>query len=92
MLSVDTGPDAGKLNRIMLNQKFIGGSGHKKAEVLARKALKLREAAQVLGVSTKTVRRLIDRNKLRAVRVLRHLLIPITEIDRFLSGGNGIPK
>ena len=43
------------------------------------------EAAQMLGVSDKTIRRLIDRKLLRAARALRHLRIPKTELDRFLK-------
>ncbi len=49
------------------------------------KAVKLKDAAQMLGVCENTVRRLIDRNKLRRVHGLRHVLIPVSEIDRFLS-------
>jgi excisionase family DNA binding protein len=43
------------------------------------------EAAQMLGVSDKTIRRLIDRKLLRASHALRHLRIPKTELDRFLK-------
>jgi hypothetical protein len=51
-------------------------------------ALKLRAAAKYLGgVSTITVRRLIDRGLLRPNRSLRHLLIPVAELDRFLTEG-----
>jgi excisionase family DNA binding protein len=39
----------------------------------------------MLGVSDKTIRRLIDRKLLRAARALRHLRIPKTELDRFLK-------
>ena len=39
----------------------------------------------MLGVSDKTVRRLLDRKLLRASRALRHLRIPKTELDRFLK-------
>lgn len=39
----------------------------------------------MLGVSDKTVRRLLDRKLLRASRALRHLLIPKAELDRFLK-------
>jgi excisionase family DNA binding protein len=51
----------------------------------APKALKIKGAAAVLGISEKSVRRLIDREQLKAVRVLRHLLIPVSEIDRILK-------
>ncbi|MEI7535020.1 MAG: helix-turn-helix domain-containing protein [Verrucomicrobiae bacterium] len=49
------------------------------------KAVKIKEAAKMLGVCENTVRRLIIRNKLRRVPGLRHVLIPVSEIDRFLS-------
>jgi excisionase family DNA binding protein len=50
-----------------------------------RAAFSVQEAAQILGVSDKTVRRLIDRKLLRASRALRHLRIPKKEIERFLD-------
>lgn len=49
-----------------------------------RLAFSVRETALSLGVSEKTVRRLIDRRLLRVSRALRHILIPRTEIERFL--------
>jgi excisionase family DNA binding protein len=51
-------------------------------------ALKLKDAAKYLGgVSQITVRRLIDRGLIKPNRSLRHLLIPISELDRFLAEG-----
>jgi len=51
-------------------------------------ALKLKDAAKYLGgVSEITVRRLIDRGLITPNRALRHLLIPISELDRFLQEG-----
>ena len=50
-----------------------------------RLAMSVRETAMALGLSDKTIRRLIDRGLLRASRSLRHILIPRTEIDRFLK-------
>lgn len=49
------------------------------------RAVKIREAAVMLGICENSVRRLIVRGKLRAVRVLRHVLIPISEIEKLLS-------
>jgi len=49
-----------------------------------RLAFSVRETAAMLGVSEKTVRRLIARGLLRPSKALRHLLIPRTEIERFL--------
>jgi excisionase family DNA binding protein len=51
-------------------------------------ALKIKGAAKYLGgVSQITVRRLIDRGLIKPNRALRHLLIPISELDRFLAEG-----
>jgi excisionase family DNA binding protein len=51
-------------------------------------ALKIKQAAEYLGgVSTTSVRRLIKRDLIKANRALRHILIPIPELDRFLAGG-----
>ena len=50
-------------------------------------ALKLKDAADYLGgVSTITVRRLIKRGLIKPNRALRHVLIPIAELDRFING------
>ena len=48
-------------------------------------ALSTREAAASLGVSEVTIYRLIQRGKLRAVGALRHKLIPVEDLRRFLS-------
>jgi len=50
-------------------------------------ALKLNGAAEYLGgVSTITVRRLIKRGLIKPNRALRHILIPIAELERFVAG------
>jgi excisionase family DNA binding protein len=50
-------------------------------------ALKIKDAADYLGgISTITVRRLIKRGLITPNRALRHLLIPIAELDRFVAG------
>jgi len=51
-----------------------------------KKAVKVKEAAVLLGICENSVRRLIDRDKLRTIRVLRHHLIPLEEIDKLLAG------
>jgi excisionase family DNA binding protein len=54
---------------------------------LSAKALKIKDAAQYLGgVSVTSVRRLIKRGLIRPNRALRHILIPVPELDRFLAG------
>jgi excisionase family DNA binding protein len=68
-------------------------SGHRGAETpylspehfSCRLAFSVRETAEILGVSEKTVRRLVSRGLLRPSRALRHLLIPKKEIERFLK-------
>ena len=50
-----------------------------------RLAFSVKETAEILGISEKTVRRLISRGLLRASRALRHLLIAKKEIERFLD-------
>lgn len=54
-----------------------------------RMAFSIQETAQILGVSDKTVRRLIDRKLLRASRAIRHFLIPKKKIERFLQETSG---
>jgi hypothetical protein len=52
-------------------------------------ALKLKDAADYLGgVSIVTVRRLIRRGLIKPNLALRHVLIPVAELDRFLTGTN----
>jgi excisionase family DNA binding protein len=50
-----------------------------------RIAFSVKEAAALLGISEKSVRRLIARGILRSSRALRHLLIPKKELERFLQ-------
>jgi hypothetical protein len=51
-------------------------------------ALKLKDACGYLGgISPSSLRRLIERGLVRPNRALRHILIPIAELDRFLEGG-----
>jgi excisionase family DNA binding protein len=50
-----------------------------------RGALKLREAAAYLGLSETTLLRLIKRGFIAPIRVTRHLLFSIRELDRFLN-------
>jgi excisionase family DNA binding protein len=56
------------------------------APAVEQGAYKLSAACQYLGgVSEITVRRLIDRGLIKPCRGLRHILIPKTELDRFLA-------
>ena len=48
-------------------------------------AVKLPEAAEMLSVSTQTVRRLVANGSLKASRKTRHVLIPIEELERIMK-------
>lgn len=50
-----------------------------------RMAFSVKETALLLGVSEKTVRRLVERQLLHPCRALRHLLFSRKEVDRFLD-------
>lgn len=52
---------------------------------LRPKALKLKQTAKLLGVSEKTVMRLVVRGKLRRLPHLRHIVITMASIDEFLN-------
>ena len=53
--------------------------------VIERRALKISEAAAVLGVKPISIRRLIERGLLQPCRALRHPLIPIEQIEALLN-------
>lgn len=50
-----------------------------------RLAYSVKEAAEILGISEKTIRRLVVSGELRVSRKIRHLIIPKTELERFLN-------
>lgn len=54
-------------------------------KTVSKRLYTLKEAAQSLGMSTGTVRRLVDRGLLKPNRALRTLLFSATELDRFAS-------
>ncbi len=51
---------------------------------IARGALKLKHAAAYLDISVISLRRLIERGLIKPNRALRHVVIPVIELDRFL--------
>ena len=53
--------------------------------VQARLAFTVSETAAMLGLSPKSIRRLLDLGLLRASKALRHKVIPKSEIHRFLN-------
>lgn len=50
-----------------------------------RMSYSVAEAAQLLGVSTKSIRRLMDRGLIRGSKALRKVIIPKTELEKFLN-------
>jgi excisionase family DNA binding protein len=50
-----------------------------------QKAVNTTQAAELLGIPTRSVRRLIATKEIRAVRLGRYLVIPIEELDRLLA-------
>jgi excisionase family DNA binding protein len=55
-------------------------------------AYTVEEAATALNVSTKTIRRLLDRGILTACKAIRKKLIPRSQIENFLKATCDIPK
>ena len=49
-------------------------------------AVDVREAARLTSLSTFTIRRAVKRGRLRAVRVGRRVLIPVTELEQLVHG------
>jgi excisionase family DNA binding protein len=54
---------------------------------MAEKLISIGTAAERLGVSSYTVRRLIERGELRSVHVGRRVLLPESEINRICQHG-----
>ena len=54
------------------------------SEALPRLAYSIRELAEMLNLSQKTIRRLIQRNLLKPMRATRHIRIYRQEIERFV--------
>ena len=54
--------------------------------------LSVADAARALGISTDTVRRLIDAGDLKAVHIGARLLVPRSEIDRAITHGVGVSR
>lgn len=52
---------------------------------IPRLAFSVKETAEALGVSEKSVRRLVARRLLNPSRALRHLLFSRKEVERFLA-------
>ena len=56
-----------------------------KRPALPKLAYSMQEAAEALGVSYITIHRLLKRGLLKSSTALRHKLIPVRELERFLE-------
>jgi excisionase family DNA binding protein len=65
--------------------KPLAPESNGRPESLTRISYKIKEAAELLGVSQITIRRAIDRGLIKPCRAFRHPLIPATEL---LGGAN----
>jgi excisionase family DNA binding protein len=68
----------------MANEVMSEKNSENVSQALPRLAYTMQETADILGVSYITVHRLLKRGLLRSSTALRHKLIPMTEIQRFL--------
>ena len=59
------------------------------AEKTPRVVYRIKEAAARLGVSEKSIRRAIQRGKLKANHTFRVWLIPAAELERFINSFEG---
>jgi len=57
------------------------------SEKQQRRALSIRETAQVCGLSRATIYRLIEQKKLMTLKVGARRLVPVAAIDALLDGG-----
>lgn len=73
------------MNAKTVNQPSVSSGANGRSN---QGALKLKEACRYLGgISPASIRRLIKRGQLKPNRALRHLIIPVTELERFLREG-----
>jgi len=54
----------------------------------SRQSFKISEVSEIVGVHHSTIRNLIQRGELEAIRKLRHLLITRRSIENFLNSGS----
>ncbi len=60
--------------------------GRRADKPLPRISYKIKEAAQICGVSPITIRRAIDRGLLKPCRSFRHPLIPAEQLEKMIGG------
>ena len=75
------------MKRKGIEQHCVSAEAAKPASV-NQGALKLKAACEYLGgISATSVRRLIARDLITPIRALRHILISVAELDRFIKTG-----
>ena len=60
-------------------------SGENSRSAPRRIAVSVNEAAAMINVSSKSIRRLIDRELLKPCRALRHLRIPVAQLEKLIN-------
>jgi excisionase family DNA binding protein len=79
------GPTGAAAAQPLVGPTSIGRLGLQGDQFGCRLAFSVKEVALILGLSEKSVRRLIYRGLLRSSKALRHLRIPRSEIEKFLE-------
>lgn len=59
---------------------------------MAAKLQGIAEVAEMLNVSPFTIRRLMERGHIQSVNVGSRRLIPVSEVERVLTEGAGVPR
>lgn len=59
---------------------------------MAAKLQGIAEVAEMLNVSPFTIRRLMERGHIHSVNVGSRRLIPVSEVERVLAEGAGVPR
>jgi excisionase family DNA binding protein len=65
---------------------------NKKSDGPARLAYKIKEAAEILGVSPSSVRRAIERGLITPIRAFRHVLIPANQLEALVNGQEALTQ
>lgn len=71
-----------------MNTLATVSTGQGANKTLPRISVKIKEAAQICGVSPITIRRAIDRGLLKPSRAFRHPLIPIDQLEKLIGGAS----
>ncbi len=69
-----------------MSTSMVSPDGHGAEKSLPRIGYKIKEAAQICGVSPITIRRAIERGLLKPCRAFRHPLIPRDQLEKLIGG------